>query len=348
MYASRLEWNQHELEEHRLEWFCNIPGHEAYRNKEDFTTHMIENHFSSVAIEQLPSLLHSFRRPLDERDTTCPLCLKTPKSIESHLARHHTQLALFAIPRLHYRDDESGNESNTSRRGAGRSSESQSSMKSNSRSASGIKNPNSDVEGEVLEETSTTPPEISQNPVPDDDGFDWKLPSNPDGTEHWLSFQSTTGQQTKDPNPHENGESSIVSMADETLDICFRLSAVLEDVTDPNDIHFATLRRTIMALITASSSIKASCSVQFENLDITSVTAMEQLEESWQSVAKSLHICKTTAEQLDAPIREIYQGKTMNFATDVSGQKILKMKEARVLEFLKSLRYKTYSYHDDD
>jgi hypothetical protein len=200
MYASRLEWNQHELQEHRLEWFCNVKGHKAYQNQEDFTTHMIEHHSSSVAIEQLPSLLHSFRRPLDERGTTCPLCLKTPKTIESHLARHLTQVALFAVPRLHYGNDELENESNTSKRGAGRSIQSQSSRSSISRSASSIENPNSVTEEGVSEETSTTLVEIPQNVVPDDDDFDWKLPSNPDGTEHWLSFRSTTRQQTDDEN----------------------------------------------------------------------------------------------------------------------------------------------------
>jgi hypothetical protein len=167
---------------------------------------MIEHHSFSVATEQLPSLLHSFRRPLDEQDATCPLCLKFPKAIESNLARHHSQLALFAIPRLHYRDHES---ENGSKRGASRRSESQLSRRSNSQGASTIENPTADVEREVLEEPSTNLTVILQELVPGDDDFDCKLPPNPGGIEYWLHLRSTT--ELQEPNLHDKGNFQIFS-----------------------------------------------------------------------------------------------------------------------------------------
>ncbi|KAH6679400.1 hypothetical protein B0J14DRAFT_296811 [Halenospora varia] len=121
MYSSRLDWQEHELEEHRMEWFCNVTGHKCYQNRADFDAHMLESHSSSLSSGQLTSLLHSFRRPLQTGEHICPLCLKTTQRIESHLARHHTQIALFAIPRINYGDGESKAGSDNSRLAAGHS-----------------------------------------------------------------------------------------------------------------------------------------------------------------------------------------------------------------------------------
>lgn len=106
MYASRVEWYQHELEEHRVEWFCNTTGHQAYKLEQDFVDHMELYHASSISSKQLQSLMESFQRPFLEEGIPCTLCKIIPKDTRKHLAHHQIQLALFALPRRYFGDDE--------------------------------------------------------------------------------------------------------------------------------------------------------------------------------------------------------------------------------------------------
>lgn len=137
MYSSRLDWQEHELEEHRSEWHCNVTDHKAYQSQGEFKAHMVEQHASSLSPEQLNPLLHSFRRPQPSGEKTCPLCLKVTERVENHLARHHTQIALFAIPRIHYGDEESDTSSANSKVAAAASANSGSLTSLNTESMNG-------------------------------------------------------------------------------------------------------------------------------------------------------------------------------------------------------------------
>jgi hypothetical protein len=108
MYANRSDWREHDLG-HKVEWFCNIEGHTTYRNLNEFKSHMVHSHGIS-------GLLDGFRRPLKLEHEACPLCKGVTTNMESHLAHHLTQLALFAVPHADYADGGSDVESTASAR----------------------------------------------------------------------------------------------------------------------------------------------------------------------------------------------------------------------------------------
>jgi hypothetical protein len=64
MYASRLEWYQHELEEHRQEWFCNTAGHSSYQSEHHFKNHMVEEHAAGMFLKAFNTILHATKRSL--------------------------------------------------------------------------------------------------------------------------------------------------------------------------------------------------------------------------------------------------------------------------------------------
>ncbi|CZR57585.1 uncharacterized protein PAC_07474 [Phialocephala subalpina] len=114
----------------------------------------------------------NFRRPLAQGPSSCPLCLKIPRKLESHLARHHAQLALFAIPRVFFSDDGSNSGLTTSEHAAGRSSGSKVSSHSSYQNESYHSDDDHDLENKGMEEISESLAETSQDPIPDDPSFD--------------------------------------------------------------------------------------------------------------------------------------------------------------------------------
>ncbi|KAL8949422.1 MAG: hypothetical protein Q9222_004474 [Ikaeria aurantiellina] len=74
MFEKRRDWIDHELRLHRKEWCCNAPGHRAYGDRDEFQTHMRQQHTGSFDETNMNSLL------------------------ERHLGRHMEVLATFALP----------------------------------------------------------------------------------------------------------------------------------------------------------------------------------------------------------------------------------------------------------
>jgi hypothetical protein len=98
-------------------------------------------------------------------------------------------------------------------------------------------------------------------------------------------------------------------MVNETLDICYRLHAVLKDVLESTEHSFepdsysTTPSHDIAVLIATSERLQSTCSVVLENSDVTSFTNVDKLE-------NQLRICKMIVEHLDGSRREIYRKQT--------------------------------------
>jgi hypothetical protein len=200
MYSSRLEWYQHELEEHRVEWSCNTSGHDPYRSQHEFEQHMAKYHASSMSNDHLSSLVHNFRRPLIQEGTQCPLCGNIPTNIQNHLARHQAQLALFAIPRRYYTGGGSEIDSTASGHCIAHSSNTATPVTASAQEKSEIRNSDRDLDIKSSRALSDTLPETIQIVIPDCEDEDWNLPTNPDGTKHWLNTGDGVG--------HQQGQSS--------------------------------------------------------------------------------------------------------------------------------------------
>ena len=98
-FASRSEWYSHEMQCHRVEWFCNIKGHPQYTEKHDFLEHMKSSHYTTFNIDQESKVLGMFKLPSRTPYGKCNLCSRPDVKIKSHVARHLEQMALFALPR---------------------------------------------------------------------------------------------------------------------------------------------------------------------------------------------------------------------------------------------------------
>ncbi|KAI9769209.1 MAG: hypothetical protein M1840_004338 [Geoglossum simile] len=96
-FDTREEWYKHEVQQHRVEWFCNIEGHQ-FTEISDFLEHMELAHDTTFNASHR-SLLSMFRRPSRSLTGTCNLCLRPSSNLKSHISRHLEQIALFALPR---------------------------------------------------------------------------------------------------------------------------------------------------------------------------------------------------------------------------------------------------------
>ncbi|RDL40556.1 uncharacterized protein BP5553_00535 [Venustampulla echinocandica] len=107
MFDSRRDWFDHELINHRKEWFCTADCQQSFKVQGEFEDHMQDVHQISSP-NQLSALVDMCQRPVDEdAEEQCPLCMETLGSMKQlcrHLARHLEELALFALPRS--KDDE--------------------------------------------------------------------------------------------------------------------------------------------------------------------------------------------------------------------------------------------------
>jgi len=99
-FKSRDEWYKHEMQRHRVKWFCNIEGHSEYENQSDFSAHMKRCHDTAFDLRQRFLMKDMFQRPSRAVEGQCNLCLRHSTKLRSHVSRHLQQMALFALPRV--------------------------------------------------------------------------------------------------------------------------------------------------------------------------------------------------------------------------------------------------------
>ena len=104
LFEDRDTWFRHETQHHRVEFFCNTPGHQVYVQQADFATHMKQEHDTTLTSSS--PLLDIFRRPLQGHGGVCNLCFRETENLKIHVSRHLQQLALFALPRADYSADD--------------------------------------------------------------------------------------------------------------------------------------------------------------------------------------------------------------------------------------------------
>lgn len=104
LFERRRDWIAHELQRHRTEWCCNVPGHLVYGSHKEFQSHMQHQHPDSIDDGQLDSLTEMVARPAVNLKFSCPLCCSERFSdlnidrLEQHLGRHLEVIATFALP----------------------------------------------------------------------------------------------------------------------------------------------------------------------------------------------------------------------------------------------------------
>jgi hypothetical protein len=143
LFESRATWLAHEKQCHRIEFFCNTPGHQAYTQQADLEIHLKRDH--GIELSGSSAILNVFQRPLQSTGDLCHLCFLPTKNLERHVSRHLHQIALFAIPRADYY---SGDES----------------LNDNSNAAQGADSQNSEISSDVLED----PGQVPENKAVDD------------------------------------------------------------------------------------------------------------------------------------------------------------------------------------
>lgn len=103
LFENRDAWFKHEMQKHRIEFFCNVEGHKPYEKRAEFLEHLGKDHGTSTEIAStLPEL---FRRPSAHLSSYCNLCGRRSNGLKAHVSRHLQHIALFAIPRAHYHSD---------------------------------------------------------------------------------------------------------------------------------------------------------------------------------------------------------------------------------------------------
>lgn len=124
MYPDSSAWFQHELENHRLEWSCQLCSHQPIESAKNYEVHLRKCHEELLGSTNINTLVESAKRSVKTiNPSACPFCdpsvgdahlpLDT-SHFKAHVTRHMEQLALFAIPRV----SDVGEESFTSIRAA--------------------------------------------------------------------------------------------------------------------------------------------------------------------------------------------------------------------------------------
>ncbi|KAF2672436.1 hypothetical protein BT63DRAFT_452943 [Microthyrium microscopicum] len=112
IFEDQDKWYSHELQYHRVEFFCNTAGHQVHMEQTSFEIHLKDDH--CIDLQSSPELLQIFRRPSQCPGGICNLCYQRTKNMKTHISRHLQQLSLFAIPRADYSagDEKLDNDSN--------------------------------------------------------------------------------------------------------------------------------------------------------------------------------------------------------------------------------------------
>lgn len=99
-FKTREEWYKHEIQWHRIEWFCNVDSHPHFAEQTGFLAHMKSDHNTTFDPSHFSLLSSMFRCPSRSAKGDCNLCLKSSVRVENHVSRHLEQVALFALPRV--------------------------------------------------------------------------------------------------------------------------------------------------------------------------------------------------------------------------------------------------------
>lgn len=120
MFEDKRSWEQHELQKHRLAWYCQICSGRHFATPVSLHSHLRDIHNMSIDDGQADTMLDAFSRPKEQvAAADCLICDWTPElkrqnqeleSVETvtvsttqfmkHLAGHLEQFALFALPRI--------------------------------------------------------------------------------------------------------------------------------------------------------------------------------------------------------------------------------------------------------
>ncbi|KAI5808622.1 hypothetical protein DFH27DRAFT_233036 [Peziza echinospora] len=111
LFSTRHEWFEHEVQQHRREWFC-AKCNEAFPSKTDFTSHLQESHAEVRSDAEYVSMLASRceRGFAAHALQPCALCGEELSSIKlrQHLGQHLQQLAIWTLPALGELENEEG------------------------------------------------------------------------------------------------------------------------------------------------------------------------------------------------------------------------------------------------
>lgn len=124
MYSDSDAWFQHELDDHHLEWSCQLCSHQPVDSAEKYEVHLQKSHKDLLGRMNMNTFVQSAKRSVKAINlSSCPFCdpplgeehlLLETSSFKAHVTRHMEQLALFAIPRV----SDVGEQSFTSTRAA--------------------------------------------------------------------------------------------------------------------------------------------------------------------------------------------------------------------------------------
>lgn len=106
-FDKRDDWYIHEMQKHRVDFFCNDHGHNPFTDQDAFFAHMKESHEMDLRESRnIQLMLQNFRLPTASSGGRCNLCGAMTASFKAHVSRHLEQIALFAIPREDYPSDD--------------------------------------------------------------------------------------------------------------------------------------------------------------------------------------------------------------------------------------------------
>ena len=110
LFSTADAWFGHETETHRVEFFCQTPGHKPNTSQTEFREHLSKDHALILGISE--DELLAFQRPIKSPYGSCNLCLAGTSNMKRHVSRHLRQIALFALPRAdYYMGDDDGDTS---------------------------------------------------------------------------------------------------------------------------------------------------------------------------------------------------------------------------------------------
>ena len=133
LFESRNQWFNHELQEHRQQWVCDI-CEISLHSVQSFKTHLTENHSGAFFESQTTALVARSARPLLRINASaCPLCdyeatvrhkldilhpttepiTVSIRAFRNHLGRHLEQLALFVLPKEEVVEEQAGDAGKT-------------------------------------------------------------------------------------------------------------------------------------------------------------------------------------------------------------------------------------------
>lgn len=104
-FEDRNQWYEHELQNHRVEWCCNVEGHSPCATRSEFLQHMQEHHAGLQLLSLPQDMIQQFRRPIQKSQKVCPLCSKPAEKFKSHVSRHMEQMALYVLGGNNQEDD---------------------------------------------------------------------------------------------------------------------------------------------------------------------------------------------------------------------------------------------------